>query len=804
MSQWTFDPAGGLSLAAHHLLLNLPHPEFVTADGTLSPTNCESSESHITPEAAAITYHWKLGSRQYLGHASVSRLGQGHVWQMLLSPKDGAPWILSRTTEGSGHLSGWTDTSSLQIFHADNIRGVSQDDFLLNGTYMIPIRDWQRPLNGGRWQCFPGWWIFSENRAGLVSGVLSQNVWRHLTGKGEITADRLSWTGEMIPPGIDARPFAAGESYSSEPIYFELVETLRPAEAFCGYLAALSERLQPCRKNSLLLDGAFWDSWNDRQPHFWDVSTDLVRRTIGTIQDNFPNVCSLEIDDGYAFDGFHEVETDAWTNLEQGDNPVERKTVQKVRRLGAGFAFEPAMALPKDRFPNGVDEASQLISEAGYTPGIWLGLNVVKEANIVRAHPEWFVDYTYRPGDDRELSAVFSTEALNRFHVFDPSMPEARDYLLSVFDILFRQWGFAAFKLDFWSYAFENNGFRLRHSEKTAFEWRRWFFETARRFLPPRTYFVIGCDISTGNPFLCEWVDNVRYGIDIGNGEWNNIVYSALTGTFLLHVEAQRFYLLNSDSIGVLPRLPASEKQCFLAWCAVTRSLCEIAGDLAQKSPDELAILKKLLLAPKNGGGVVFGEYEHLRANHPASILYTPGDLFSRALAPASLPVGVLAIFNWLDETRRYTIDLEGLGVTGSKSYREVNFFSGETLAHSSRQWSVELPPRSVRLSHLSAVRAGTPSILESHWCVRDLHISRDRFQVELHGDSASGFQLYWPFSHPPEVASSTLACEVCQGPLDTFHIRPARPIGLRDWSLSLVIPSPDTIPSGAPVLAYQ
>lgn len=787
MNQWKFDSKSGFSLFENSLLLTLSHPEFITGDGILSEHTSASIETDGSADRLAITYRWSVGSRSYRGQASLSQSGRGYIWQMHLSPEDGEAWSLIRSTEGSGEITGWPDANKLRLFHADNVRGVSQNQFLLKGTYTVSMEEWQQPLNGGRWQSFPGWWVFdTETRAGIVSGVLSQDAWKHLTAKQDASGGRFSWSGQMIPPGIDAKPYAAGQAYSSEPIYFELVDSLKPAETFNGYLQALATRLQPSKHRSLLLEGAFWDSWNDRQPHFWDVSTELIRRTITTLQAGFPNVCSLEVDDGYAYGGFHEIETDAWTNLEQGENPVARKTVQKVRRLGAGFAFEPGMALPKDRFPEGVDEAARLISTAGYAPAIWLGLNVVKNAAVVEAHPEWFVDYTTRPGDDGELAGVFGPEAHNRFHIFDPSVPEAREYLLRVLEVFFRQWGFTAFKLDFWSYAFENEGFRLRHSDKTAFEWRSWFFEAVRRLLPEQTYFVIGCDISTGNPFLCEWVDNVRYGIDIGNGEWNNIRYSALTGTFLLHVETQRFYILNSDSIGVLPRLPDSERECFLAWCAVTRSLCEIAGDLAHKSPDELSILKKLLLAPKNGGEVILGEYDHLKANEPASILYTPGDLFSRAPSPASLPAGVLAVFNWSDEARTFAIDLDSLIFPAAASYIEVNFFTGVTSVNKSRQWTIELPARSVHMSHLSGVHNTTAAILDSHWCVRQLRVGGGTLDMDLYGDSESGFQLYWPFAQPPRIRSSTLACEVHRGPAGTFHIRPEASGGLTPWKLQI------------------
>ncbi len=62
------------------------------------------------------------------------------------------------------------------------------------------------------------------------------------------------------------------------------------------------------------------------------------------------------------------------------------------------------------------------------------------------------------------------------------------------------------------------------------------FSEFRTRLAASCCYFYVACDISTGNPFIAPWADTIRYGIDIGNGTWKNIVSSAFTGTFLLHI----------------------------------------------------------------------------------------------------------------------------------------------------------------------------------------------------------------------------------------------------------------------------
>jgi hypothetical protein len=770
---------------------------FLLAPPEIRLSNGEVLESDLSCPPAisedqgvvAVRYRWvDSRGRYFAGKGRLSQLGRGHTWDLEVAPEDGLAWSLESTTEGSGVLSGWSRASELQLFHADNVRGATQGVFLMEGGYWVGIGDWRQPLNMGRWQSFPGLWLVDRGRnVGFVCGVLSQGAWKHSLLGTVADGDAVELRGRFFPPGISARSFADGEAYVGETLYFEITEERLPARAFAAYLEVLSTRLRPSKTVSYLRDRAFWDSWNDRRPHFWDVSMDLLRRTTGTLQRHFPAVTSLEVDDGYAFAGFQNVQADIWTRLEHGLAPTEEaRDFKKVRRLGVAFAYEDDYATARDRFPEGVGAAAAEMKAAGFLPAIWLGMNIVRDARLVVEKPEWTIECLPREGDDPELARIFSGASDSRLQVLDPSLPEVREYYGKVFEILFREWGYEALKLDFWTYAFENDSFRLQRDDRTALELRRWLFTSIREHLPERSYLIACCDISTGNPFFCEWVDTIRYGIDIGNGKWESIRYSTLTGTFLLHVEAWRFYLLNPDSVGLLKALPESEKRCFLAWCAVTRSLCEMAGDLAKNTPDELRILKKLLLAPKNGEGVIFGEYEHLDKNEPAAVLFTPGDLFSRAASPALLPDGVLAVFNWSDETRRIEVDLDKLGLPAADSYAEVGFFEGDAQSHDSRRWNVELPPRSVRMSHISAMQAGVPRVLDSHWCVRSLRAEGDFLEMELLGDSEFGFQLSWPFAQPPCIESSTIPCEVRPSGKATFHIFCEPQDGPREWNLRL------------------
>ena len=728
-------------------------------DGNLSSETCVDIQVKESIEDICLCYRWVVDGREFVGDFRVEAASKGFCMRTHVAPSDGGSWALSLTNEGSMEIRGWSDVNELRFLHGDNVRGVTQNVILTEGTYFVSLADWKTPINSGRWQSFPGLWVSdSKSEMGFVCGVLSQNVWKHTLSAHRLADNRLCLVGQMTPPGIDRKVFAAGEGYDSEPLYFELVHAQTPLVAFDGYLALLQQTLSPAKEKSVLRNSALWGSWNDRRPHFWDVSMDLIERTERVLSERIPAVRSLQIDDGYYFGGYHEVVADLWSNLEDGvDSSETGRMVQRVRRLGSGFAYEEDMAIAKDRFPEGMEAAARCIKESGHVPGIWLGLYTVPDAAIVQDHPDWFIDYTLRDGDDPELATVFAGDSLSRFHVLDPSVPEVREYICRVFEILFRQWKFEAFKLDFWSHAFENDGFRLRYQTKTAFEWRRWFFSTARSYLAPKSYFLIACDISTGNPFLSEWVDSVRYGIDIGNGKWESIRYSALSGTFLFNVGASRFYFLDPDSVALLKGLPENERRCFWAWSAVTRSLFEIAGDLAKASRDEIRLLQKLFLAPKNGAEVRLGEHEHLQRNEPAAILFAPGDLFSKTSTLDLLPHGVLAVFNWSDVPRTIEVSPEKLGLEPNAVFFDADFFETNNVSKRTGNWTLSLSPRSVRLSHISRASFDVPTILDSAWVVSEIQSSAGTVQLTFEGDSSDGFLLHWSGSQPPVAANSTL-----------------------------------------------
>jgi hypothetical protein len=238
----------------------------------------------------------------------------------------------------------------------------------------------------------------------------------------------------------------------------------------------------------------------------------------------------------------------------------------------------------------------------------------------------------------------------------------------------------------------------------------------------------------------------------------------------------------------VLKNLPESEKRCFITWCAATRSLCEIAGDLAFATSEDIRILQKLLLAPKNGREVRIGEWDHLGRNEPAGIVFAPGDLFSQDNSPCT-PTGVLAVFNWSDGPRTLDVRVESLGLEQGTTWLDADFFeSAEPPQLRESAWQVTLPARSVRLSHLTALPQGQPAILDSNWAVTANVEGQSSLELKLSGNAPEGFLLSWQFGAAPSLTHSNLEASITLIAPQVYRVAPAIAAGesCTEWAIGL------------------
>lgn len=388
-------------------------------------------------------------------------------------------------------------------------------------------------------------------------------------------------------------------------------------------------------------DNMVWGSWNDGV--FRDVTEKLVLREAEYLKENFPTVRWIQLDDGYA-----------------------KYAVQENIAHGLGMPYEGEEGIDKEKFPDGLRSLSDKIREIGLRPAIWIGGFCPNTTKIHTEHPDWFIDYTYR--------------TKGRTNPIDVSVPEAREYMEHAINVLCRKYRFEAVKHDFWSYSFEDSNIVFRNKDKSGYEYRKWWLKVLRDAIPADGYLQTGCDIVMGNPFLGEYFTNYRYGIDIGDGNWENVKTNYLWGMACFSLHTGDLFVPNSDSVGMLPGLSDDEAYFCINYCLVTHSMVEIAGLLSKAEHNErYRMLKKAVCNPNNGQDIFFAAYDYRKGGYNVpEIIYFKTPHFSRVKNSELMPVRTVGIFNLSEEIKTYTLNAQMLGLD-SEDYILTDVWSGES-----------------------------------------------------------------------------------------------------------------------------
>ena len=256
-------------------------------------------------------------------------------------------------------------------------------------------------------------------------------------------------------------------------------------------------------------------------------------------------------------------------------------------------------------------------------------------------------------------------------------------------------------KLDFWSYAFEDKHPLYKNNAASGGELRTWWLKTLRNALPRDGYLEVACDLCQGNPFMGQYINNHRYGIDIADGRWEHIKTNYLWGAANLACHTGDLIIPNSDSIGIFPDLNDSEMLFLVNYCIATHTLVEISG-LLSKCGDQkrLAILKKAACNPNNGQPVHFAQYDYRSRKYAVpEIMYFTTPHFSTLENNAVLPLRTVGIFNINDEEKTYSFTTTDIGLE-SGSYTVVDVWTGEMCELDG--FEVTLPPHASALLAIS------------------------------------------------------------------------------------------------------
>lgn len=527
---------------------------------------------------------------------------------------------------------------------------------------------------------------------GLVHGTLSQRVFYH-NHTFEHRKESVCWTIYASLKDIAWLDIPPGGVVEDGNYLGATREANDLERIFAGYTAILRKHL-PATYGATNINrhSVVWGSWNDGV--FRDIDERRLVKMAAFLKRHLPTVAWMQIDDGYSV-------------LHYKDQPAH----------GLGAPYEGTNAIDRTKFPHGLKSFTDRIRLSGLRPAIWIGGAVPAKAPLAKAHPDWFLDYSYRLED--------------KACVLDVSKPEVRRYMVSALDFFLTHSGFEGMKHDFWSYAFEDSHALLANHDKSGYQWRTWWLTEIRKRLPRDGYLQTGCDIVMGNPFLGEFFTNYRYGIDIGSGDWDAITTNFQWGTACFATHTGDLFVPNSDSIGMFPGLTNNEMLTSINYCLISRSMAEVAGWL-YKYPrhPRFKWVRKALCCPNNGQDVFFAGYdyrdERMKAP-PVWFLNTPH--FSLQEDNVHLPARTVALFNLEDTPRTFTVDAPTLRLPPG-GYTATNVWSLRTAKLQTLR-AITLPGRTSRLFAVNRVAPG-PQIFDADIKILDVQNSPDGLTIEF------------------------------------------------------------------------
>ena len=409
---------------------------------------------------------------------------------------------------------------------------------------------------------FPGIVFTHPERGSVLMGVLSQDrckpCWT-LRQKGR----HSSLLAEDRFTGVPHIRVREGQELTTER-WVILFTRGGFEDAIDEYYSLLRRRIRFYGADSILRRAVLWGSWNYnyRPRGHMDVTHAVVAANARALTKLVPDKPRfVMIDDGY----------------QRGSSPGSTRgwfaSCLEIFHHDGQTPHDPKL------FPRGMKGAADAIRKGGAEPAIWTTPRVLRKSSLAVSRPDLLLKVFNKMG--------------HKTAYLDYSIPEVRDYTRNAWHTICNEWGYKGIKLDFWSLPYEIPQVRFRNQDRTAIELRNMFLQDLRDVIPPGGYILTGCVVNNGNPFVGKYVDAIRSGADIGDGDWTNILRSAICLTASIPFIRHDCLLSDADSIGWNPRNTVHENRLWATMAFLSGGMCEIGGDLTRQSAGGRDLLRK-------------------------------------------------------------------------------------------------------------------------------------------------------------------------------------------------------------------
>lgn len=379
----------------------------------------------------------------------------------------------------------------------------------------------------------------------IALGLLSNH-----TSDMTVTYNSKEQNGQTQIVGVDTFRFfrgqeslllKAGDCAVGETIYLGVADTKDITEAVEEYNALLKKELtlrtEEARQN-VFKNGRVWGSWN--LGLYCDISHDILLKQAAVISKKRKDLNWIQVDDGYT----------------------------AAPKPGLFILEEPG--IDRNKFPRGMKAFVEDIHKLNLKAALWMGL-IVNPNTVI---PGFAKDWLLLKKDGTPLTLPKGNKFL------DFSLKEVREYFESVVKTVTHDWGFEGFKFDFWSDHFHCTDIAYRNPEFTGAMLRDWFWKTLRKYVGEEGFLLTCCCVGSGNPFIGQYADSYRCGIDIGHGQdWHGQVSTAFWHAMQAKFKVSQFILPNIDSIGDFSRIVNENMhRCWTSFSALSGAHVEYGG----------------------------------------------------------------------------------------------------------------------------------------------------------------------------------------------------------------------------------
>ncbi len=500
----------------------------------------------------------------------------------------------------------------------------------------------------------------------VVTGALTQRIVHR--------SQQLVWdgarrvrlkTGQELR-GIERKAIEPGQTLELDGVFVQFRADGDLNEVFTDYLRALRAANGTRWEKNPLRKSQFFASWNNYL--YWEVTEEELLQAARQVKKHFPTVTWMGVDDGY------EISTSTARLPRRPDGELDYNHPMEIdwynHLPGVMFGFDGALGEDRRKLPHGLLWLTNQFHELGLRPELWLGMEVSRHTPLAQQHSEWFHAKVH--GDHLLL---------------DISVTEVRQRIEQVFQTYYGAGKYEAIKLDFYSRLFEDPDLKFRYPDKTAAEWRQWFFEMIRACLPEDGFISLGCDIAAGAPFLAAWVDSYRHSMDMRDGDWENVKRNVRWSLVPLLTHGFGQPIADADSLSLFKRLTRSELECWADFAYVTGSLVELGGSPVRWDKEGVRCLSRYLDHSRAGERVWIGDSDCWNRDALPRIFY-------RQHENGCHDSYVMSLHNWGEEP----LTLSAQDWVGPA--RGCGWYSDHRNAESGDLSSMKffLPPRSSRL----------------------------------------------------------------------------------------------------------